>query len=493
MALISVELYSCVHTSREMITKIKVQFAVDLTEKLGVGPLKTVVYSGRYGVARSSFIFKKYKTSNSKKNVPKYVLLKKIAAKIVKNNVDWEVLQGLQHPNVARYILVYERMTIFLSTTVYIVQDYCQFTVLDFTENITKISGEEVLKNAVLQIALGLQYLHGNGIVHKNLKPTNILVKPPLGNPKAYILTDFGYTDYKNYPQEHILSCFKNRIVPDNPDITDWMAPELLEEQPLETFKGDLGVNLEAVITPHCEGTRSDIYSFGKILDTIFQKVAKKDKVDKILRKLLVKQMMVRNPIDRITCDGILDRHPYLVVQPRGNTLGRANSRIDYIKELYDRLKARNYGMENWRKNVEYEVFCVFGTCIPWNEPKNSFGSKIFEEMDRRARKKYDANSFIDLLRLIRNLKEHPIEGNKQKQLRNEVSNDAFSKNFPCVLPLIYICMECSKSSGMLISFLSDIWSQFQNESYTEVVSHSSHRGRRGGHNQRGRGRNRPS
>ena len=42
----------------------------------------------------------------------------------------------------------------------------------------------------VAAVAGGLDYLHGQGLVHGNLKPTNVLLNPQ-GQP---LLTDFGYT-----------------------------------------------------------------------------------------------------------------------------------------------------------------------------------------------------------------------------------------------------------------------------------------------------------
>jgi hypothetical protein len=90
-----------------MITKIKVEFATYLTEKLGTGPLRTVVYTGSYGPDSVCLGGCVNAQTNSDKNKPKQVLVKKIEMKIVKNNtIDWEILQKLEHPHVARYILV---------------------------------------------------------------------------------------------------------------------------------------------------------------------------------------------------------------------------------------------------------------------------------------------------------------------------------------------------------------------------------------------------
>jgi hypothetical protein len=111
------------------------------------------------------------------------------------------------------------------------------------------------------------------------------------------------------------------------------------------------------------------------------------------------------------------------------------------------------------RRQIEEDVLSVTEHFFPWSQPTKSFGGRIYVEMNKRPqiRRKYDCYSFMDLLRLIRNTKEHPIEEKKLKRLRDEVSDDAFSKNFPFVLPLIYICVECSETSGQLIGFMSNM------------------------------------
>ena len=448
-----------------MITKIKVEFAAKLTGKLGTGPLKTVVYIGKYGPDPSCFGGCRNATTDSEKNKPKEVLVKKIEMRIIRNDIiDWEVLQKLEHPNVARYILVYDKPKIFQPDAVYIIQDYCQFTLKNFIEKIDQIKDDSVLKSAVQQIAVGLKFLHDKGIVHMNLKPSNIFVKPPLIQPEGFVLSDYAYTLHRSYPQKSFC-CFPPPEVPDDPEITKWMAPELLSGSPDEVFMNrvpgedsdcsildlqDVGITR---ITNSEVASSVDIFSFGKILDSMIRNYSSLDKVDVILSELLIEQMTIQNPNDRISCEEILNKHPFLVVRRKNNRF--AEARIDHIKELYDRIKEKG----GIRQQIEKDVAPVTRKHFPWSEPSDSFGGRIYEEMNKRPqiKKKYDGNSFMDLLRLMRNTKEHPLEERKLKHIREEVSDDAFSTNFPFVLPLIYICVEHSKTSRHLICFLSDL------------------------------------
>ncbi|KAL5262108.1 hypothetical protein ACHWQZ_G007718 [Mnemiopsis leidyi] len=458
-----------------MITKIKVDFATYLTEKLGTGPLNTVVYTGTYGPDTNCFkSCRSNSLSDSGKNKPKPVLVKKIEMKIADDDIiDWAKLQKLDHPNVARYILVYDKEKVFQPDAVYIIQDYCQFTLSSLINQVIKST---VLRAAVHQIASGLKYLHDKGMVHMNLKPSNILVKPPLSNPDGFVLTDYAYTRYRFYPQKSFCCCCRPEDLPDDPEITKWMAPELKETSQDEIWTnrtpGDdsdcsiLELRCEELpnsSSSYSSDSMADMFSFGEILKIMLEKCESMDELETILCKLLIEQMTIPDPRQRINSADILKKHPFLIIQPDIRNGRFTEARIDYVKELYDRMKKTvekdRKEEHKLRQQIENEVGPVTSRFFPWSNPSNSFGGRIHFEMNKRPqiKMKYDGNSFINLLRLIRNTKEHPMVEKKLEDLKREVDNDAFSKNFPFVIPLIYICVECPESQKHLIQFLSDI------------------------------------
>ena len=61
-----------------------------------------------------------------------------------------------------------------------------------------------------------------------NLKPSNILVKPPLSNPEGFVLTDYGYTFYRSYRRKNFFCCLSDKFESSDPRKYEWMAPEFM-------------------------------------------------------------------------------------------------------------------------------------------------------------------------------------------------------------------------------------------------------------------------
>lgn len=87
---------------------------------------------------------------------------------------------NLNHTNLLRptYLGIYEQMP-------YLVMPYCSKG--SATEKIGRMTEEELWK-FLHDVASGLAYLHGNDIIHQDIKPANILIDS-IGN---YVITDFG-------------------------------------------------------------------------------------------------------------------------------------------------------------------------------------------------------------------------------------------------------------------------------------------------------------
>ncbi|KAG2307908.1 hypothetical protein Bca52824_027656 [Brassica carinata] len=108
-----------------------------------------------------------------------------------------------------------------------------------------------VVVDIMMQIARGMEYLHGNDIFHGDLNPTNILLKERC-HTEGYFhakISGFGLSSIKSQ------SSSSRARTHDDPVI--WYAPEVLEE-----MEGDLkdGKIPKSKLTP-----KADVYSFGMV------------------------------------------------------------------------------------------------------------------------------------------------------------------------------------------------------------------------------------
>ena len=412
-----------------MPNRLNVSYTASCTKQLGTGPLSTTIYEGVFGVSHSLFgsvFLKKFREK------PRRVLIKRLSSEIVSERVNWDVLRGLDHQNVARYIHVSERFSLFSSWITYIVQDYCEHTLEHFAPMLgyNRVVNMPVFKNAVKEITSGLNYLHSRSIVHRNLKPSNVLVKPPLSNPSRFILTDFWYSDCRVAPQTGF-SCFlPQKPSPDDHDLLKWMAPELL---------ADWG----ATSTP-----MMDMYSLGNILKfMISHGPLSLDNVDGILLEMLIQETISENPWRRISARDLLESHPLLLNVGSGGVAEVAYSRLNHIQDAYEsilKLEEKS-GCPNFRQRLESKVRCIAGEALfPWDR---HFNTTIVKELNGALHSGYNSQSFIDLLKLISDFSKQAPVGIKSDVLRREIENDAVSKFFPYTIPLVYLCLSCKDAT----------------------------------------------
>jgi serine/threonine protein kinase len=128
----------------------------------------------------------------------------------------------------------------------------------------------------VLQnVAEGLKYIHHNGIVHKDVKESNILVSHNLDKIK---ITDFGLAKKLNLNRWGRISSFLGRDVGKLSGTEGYVAPEEIQAKKSIYDK------------------RTDIYAFGKTIEKVFQKTGA-EKPFKI--ETLIKKATKENPGER--------------------------------------------------------------------------------------------------------------------------------------------------------------------------------------------------
>ena len=129
------------------------------------------------------------------------------------------VLEKVEHPNIARIIDLKRD-----STEVHIVMDYFEEGDL-FDYVTTRELTEDHIASIMYQLLYAVNYLHDNGIVHRDIKLENVLIESK--EECKVMLADFGFAAKVPTGIEKQL---KTQLG------TDWyMAPEILEKKPYDT------------------------------------------------------------------------------------------------------------------------------------------------------------------------------------------------------------------------------------------------------------------
>ena len=145
------------------------------------------------------------------------------------------VLRTLKHPNIVRYIGT-ERNPSTLSIFLEYVPGGSLKSLIDKFGSLE----EAVVKSYTRQILLGLEYLHRNGIAHRDIKGANCLV----GNDGAVKLADFGASNSWRSSvesEEAAVAVAQNSNSQDVKGTPSWMSPEVIRgEKPLNWKKADV-------------------------------------------------------------------------------------------------------------------------------------------------------------------------------------------------------------------------------------------------------------
>ncbi|CAH8540479.1 unnamed protein product [Heterobilharzia americana] len=166
---------------------------------------------------------------------------------------------------------------------------------------------EEEASNFVQQILLGVQHMHGLGIVHLDLKPENIMIED-LESRKIKII-DFGLARVLN----------PNESFQDMAGTPEFCAPEIVNFDPI-TFATDMwavGVLTYILLTgisPFAGDTQLE--TFQNILDCIVD--YSREEIENVsdLAKDFIQRLLIKNPRKRATVNECL-QHPW--IKPKDN------------------------------------------------------------------------------------------------------------------------------------------------------------------------------
>eukprot|EP00667_Euglena_gracilis_P000142 EG_transcript_142 len=282
-----------------------------LLEQLGVGAYGTV-----YQVVN---------TYNEQIYALKSANKRQLTKSVGSFRIEVEILQSLNHPNI---IKVFEIIDDPNSQEVYFVIEFVEggsVATVDSVGGLDKRLAELEAKKLMAQCIAGLEYLHGHNVVHRDIKPDNILLDKTTG---TYKLSDFGVS--------HFLASDADDALKNLSGTPLFAAPETCKGCG-ESYSGKaadiwaLGITLYGLIYGQVPFKVQSQFQLFKDIQTKEITFPDKPRISAELRMLL-NRMLEKDVLLRITGPEVRD-HPWVT--------GKENLIRKVSKEVRDNKKKR--------------------------------------------------------------------------------------------------------------------------------------------------------
>ncbi|XP_048043379.1 probable serine/threonine-protein kinase ireA [Megalobrama amblycephala] len=251
------------------------------------------------------------------------VAIKRIT-KNPKNDKDFEnelkCLQDLKLESkyIVRYVTFAEDEDFY-----YLANQLCESDLEDYMENRPKEQNDEtILREKVKEMLLGLQVLHHAGVIHRDIKPRNVLIDT---EGKAR-LADFGLS--------RKLEEGRSTVHTVRAGTQGWEATEILNQTEKGHYKKSSDIQVAGMLVYYILSDGK--HPFGDMKDrkdNIKIGMYSLEHVQDIVAKDLLKWMINKEPAERLTIDEVL-RHPYFWDDSRKN---------EVVKKLGDQHEVQYY------------------------------------------------------------------------------------------------------------------------------------------------------
>lgn len=365
-----------------------------------------------------------------------------------------EFLRSLQDPNLVRYLATEQD-----AQFIYIALELAEFTLGELVEtnriSTIGLSKEELCR----QSAMGLAYLHKLDIVHRDIKPHNILISFPMkpSNDRKVMISDFGLSkQLGNMDTGHTSSamrCFDGT--------QGWMAPEIVnakmnEDKSLMPTKSadifSLGCVFYYIISSgkhpfgQLDQRQTNILNDDSVLSTF--NLLDDDGSDLpeevvVMAFKLIQSMIQHQPENRPPINSIL-KYPLFWSKA---------DQLQFLQDVSDRIdkEENNSDIVGQVERQRKKIF-AFG----W---KDCLSQELQDDLG--SFRTYNHRSVRHLLRAIRNKRHHYRELPEcLKESLGEVPDGYmtyFSSRFPELLPHIYQAMQPCKNEGIFRAYYEQL------------------------------------
>lgn len=321
-----------------------------------------------------------------------------------------------EHANVIRYFCTEEDKQFR-----YIALELCQATLQDYVQEPGTYQVALEPTQVLYQALSGLFHLHSLNIVHRDIKPHNVLISypNPYGEVKAMI-SDFGLCK-KLAIGRHSFSS-RSGIGTEG-----WIAPEMLDKKMKTTRKCDIfsyGCVFYYVLSGGLHPFGDSFRRQGNILAGQY----KLDKLNYLENEYeardLLKQMLNVNPVERPNASTIL-KHPFFWNKAK---------QLGFFQDVSDRIEKEKNDAEILKALQRNSIAVVRGD---W---KMHIGDELQEDLGKF--RTYQGSHVRDLLRAMRNKKHHYRElPQKVREALGTIPDEYvtyFTKRFPRLLMHTY-------------------------------------------------------
>ena len=347
-----------------------------------------------------------------------------------------DLLRSLQHPNVVRYYSTESDQSF-----KYIAIELAEFTLADFMEQRESFPNFEMTDIELFCDACkGLSHLHSVNVIHRDIKPQNILISSPrLGKRKA-LISDFGVGKTLSFEQSVSEFLSTTRGVKGT---EGWIAPEVLRSklQAVKDFKYSKQMDIFSMGCLAYYVFTGGAHPFGHPLERQSNILHNQNDLsdlsdeEHVSRLSLIQCMISHNPEERPSIETVL-LHP--IFWSRFKQLQFLQDVSDRIEQEADKSDVM-IGLETGKWDV---IRGDWKRCLP---------DEIQAELNRH--RWYPSNSVASLLRAIRNKKHHYRELSEDVQSILGAVPDQFMQYFdqkyPRLLCHCYIAMQTLRFEPM--------------------------------------------